>query len=307
MRQAGDREANAALCRRTWARVCAAGLLLVPLSAMPGARRASIPEPRHRAPRAAQAVPTPEGLERALFNEINRERAALSLPALNPSPALAALARAHSADMAARGALDHLSADGSTYTRRLEKAGVLFAANGENVVGSSVADPGKIHGALMNTGGHRENILRPDFDEAGVGAAAGPDGTWYVTEAFIKGVPGRAETEVRAAVLAALDAVRKSRGLLPLLPSADVDGTARSFALARSEGRPYPEIPERFGETRVAFAAGPEPAALAAALAEDPFDRFTVAGVGAVFARTPEHPGGAYFVCVFLLVEEPPR
>ena len=294
---------------RNRARLWAAGLILVPLAAMPGERRAPGPEPRGRAPRAAraaQAVPTPGGLERALFNEVNRERAALGLPVLRPSPALAAVARAHSADMAARGALGHLSADGATYTRRLEAAGVLFAANGENVGASNTADPGKLHAALMNTGGHRENILNAGFDELGVGAARAPDGTWYVTQAFIGSVAVRPEAEVRALLLAALDSVRAGRGLPPLLRSDEAHAAARALAQARSRDLPYPEVPEAFGATRVGLYAGPDVGELAASIAGDPSDGYAAVGVGSVFARTAEHPGGAYFVCVLLLAGGPP-
>jgi uncharacterized protein YkwD len=288
-----------------------AALLLVFSLAASGqqAPQSGAPEKQERpSPPTANAAGTDATLvaiEQALFDSVNRERASRSLAAVKLSPALARLARAHSADMAGRGVLGHASADGKSYTQRLEAASVLFAANGENVASSSVPDPVRIHSALMKTGGHRENILRSDFDELGVGAARGADGTYYVTQDFIKGVPVRDEAEVRAFVLAALDWIRKSRGLAPLLPSENVHRTAQAFARARSEGRAYPEIPREYGETRVDFYAGPDLDALAAAMAEDPVDRFTLAGVGAAFARTPEHRGGAYFVCVFLLVGDP--
>ena len=184
---------------------------------------------------------------------------------------------------------------------------MCFASNGENVLRARVPDPELIHRSLMGSSGHKENILKPEFDEAGIGMGSSSDGMYFVTQDFIKSVPVREEAEVRAIVQAALDSFREGRGLAPLRVVDEVQGTARIFALARSAGRETPPIPESFGETRVHFYAGPDLEAIVGSLAEIPVDHYRIAGVGVRFARTAGYSGGAYFVCVFFLVGDPPR
>ncbi|HOW84931.1 MAG TPA: CAP domain-containing protein [Candidatus Aminicenantes bacterium] len=246
-----------------------------------------------------------EAVERALFESINRERAASNLAPLRLSGALTGLARGQSAGMAAAGSLSHDSVTGASLTARLGAAGVFFALEGENVIRSSVADPAPIHAALMKSGGHRENILRPEFDEAGVGLARGLDGTWYVTQDFIRSVRVRDAAEVRALALAALGEARAARGWPPVAVVAEVERTAQAFAALRSEGAELPPVPDAFGPARIHFYAGPDLDALVASACGDisPADAGT--GLGVAFARTAGFPGGAYFLCVFYVAGPP--
>jgi uncharacterized protein YkwD len=250
--------------------------------------------------------PTYEEIERGIVEAVNRERAARNLPALRVSADLTALAREHCREMAGQGRLVHESAAGLTYTERLEAAGILFAANGENVARGDSTNPEHIHDALMNSsGGHRDNILHPDFDEVGIGVARGADGIYYVTQDFIGSVVVRDEDAAAASVLAGLDEIRLSRGLPPFVADDDVRRTAQTFARIKSEGGTIPAVPSEYGEAEVDFCTGPDLDRLVAAMAEKPFDRFEIAGVGVRFARSSEHPGGAYHVCALLLVGNP--
>jgi len=279
-------------------------LLLIPtLSFIRAEESVSTQErPLPSAGKAVAAVPAPEEIERAIFEAVNRERVARGLAAVKVSSALTEMARKHSEDMSGRGLLSHFSAAGKSYTERLEAGRVLFAANGENVAKSDSFDPTLVHEALMKSRDHRENILKPEFDELGVGVVKGPAGTYYVTQDFIRSVVVRDEAEARTFLLAALDRIRQSQGLRPLIPVDDVHKTAQAFALARSEGRTDRAVPSEYGETRVDFYAGPGLDGLVSAMEAHPLDRYRLAGVGVRFARTSEYPGGAYYVCVFLLV-----
>lgn len=285
----------------------AAGFLLVTfLPALAGQVDAAVAQdkPSHRASPKAGPMSLEE-MERSIFEAVNRERLAGNLPPLMPSPVLSELARGQSRDMAGLGALVHTSASGKSYSERLEEANVLYAANAENVARGDSSDPGMIHDALMKSGGHRANILHPDFDQLGVGIVRAEDGVFYVTQDFIKGVVLRDEDGARARVLAALDKARRGQGLSPLAPMDDLHKTAQSFARLRSEGKALPVVPEGYGETRVDLFTGPDLDGIAAALAERPLDRYGLVGVGVRFARTAGQSGGAYFVCVFLLVGDP--
>ena len=84
-----------------------------------------------------------------------------------------------------------MGADGTTVSDRLRAAGKTFIAIGENLA-SSTATREPVEAAMdgwMKSPGHRENILRPDFTDTGVGVCH--DGaTYYFTQLFLR--PGRA-------------------------------------------------------------------------------------------------------------------
>lgn len=285
----------------------ATGMLLLFRLMAPGVQVLPTPAQDMRSSPAGTilAVPPIEELEREIFESVNREREARNLPAVKLSPALAALARKHSQDQAKLGLLGHSSALGRSYPERLEEARIFFAASGENVARSDSFQPGPIHEALMKSEGHRDNVLHPDFDEVGIGIVRGVDGLYYVTQDFIGSVTLLDEETVRSAILGVMDEMRRSRGLPPLLDIADVHQKAQFFAALKSEGKALPQVPEEFGETRVEFYVGPDLDLIAAAMRENPPDRFQMTGVGARFARSPGYPGGAYHICTFLLVGDP--
>jgi len=242
-----------------------------------------------------------EAAEQALFAAINRERAAFKLAPLRWSEALSVLALGHSADMAAAGALSHDSITGASPSDRLGAAGVSFSIDGENVIRSSVADPALIHDALMKSGGHRENILRPEFDEVGIGLIRNADGSFYVTQDFIKSVAILDPAAVRARVQAAISEARTALGWPPLVVIAAVQETAQLFAALKSAGAELPPVPDGFGETRVHFYIGPDLDAIIGSVREDVRRPDARTGLGVLFARNAAYPGGAHFICVFYL------
>jgi uncharacterized protein YkwD len=247
----------------------------------------------------------PADIERALFDSINKERAARSLPAVRLSPTLSDLARKHSAEMARLGRLDHESEGGGFLNERLGKARIANVLNAENVAHSSSFDPGLIHQALMNSEGHRENFLLPGVDEVGIGVVRGPGGDYYVTQDFIRSVTWLDEAEVREAVLGVLDEVRRGRGLEPFVEFDEISRTARTFARLKAEGRALPPVPHEFGEAQVNFYAGVEIEGIAAKIREQSLDRYPMGGVGVLIAPSPGYPAGAYQVCTFLLTADP--
>ncbi len=253
------------------------------------------------APPGAQDIPPLEELEKRLFEAANQERLSRGLPALRPNPTLVELARRQSGEMAMLGVFDHASGGGRTYTERLVEAGVHFAANAENIARSGSYDPALIHDALMGSPGHREAILNPQYDEAGMAIARGTDGAYYVTQDFIKSVAVVDEADVRDRVLRVLKATSGRAGKPSPRAEDDVHGTARVFAAEKAAGRELPAVPESFGPATVRLFTGGDLDRLLVSVGEIEAGSFRFAGVGSVFTRTPEHPGGAYVVCVLLL------
>ncbi|HWS90251.1 MAG TPA: CvpA family protein [Pyrinomonadaceae bacterium] len=114
--------------------------------------------------------PRPD-LEAQMLELVNREREAAGLKPLAPDPELTEVARAHSADMFARGYFAHVSPDGLDPFDRMQRAGVVFRTAGENL---ALAPTVRVaHTGLMNSPGHRANILRPAFGRLGVGIVDG--------------------------------------------------------------------------------------------------------------------------------------
>ena len=109
--------------------------------------------------------PRPE-LEAEMLALINQERAANGLSPLEADPQMREVAVKHSADMFVRGYFAHNTPEGETPFDRMREDDVRFRTAGENL---ALAPTLKIaHSGLMNSPGHRANILRPQFGRVGI-------------------------------------------------------------------------------------------------------------------------------------------
>jgi uncharacterized protein YkwD len=121
--------------------------------------------------------------ERQLFDLVNEERTQRRLLALAWDERLVPVARAHSEEMFRLKYFSHDSPVSGTPFDRLKAAKITYTRAGENLAYAqsiSVA-----HRALMDSPGHRENILRPEFTRIGIGVMnAGIYGR-MVTQLFI--------------------------------------------------------------------------------------------------------------------------
>ncbi|NUS01102.1 MAG: CAP domain-containing protein, partial [Nonomuraea sp.] len=112
------------------------------------------------------------------------ERAKGGCRPLAHDPQLHAAAAGHSADMAAKGYMDHTSKDGRTFMDRIRAAGFTGgSAFAENIAyGQRTA--ADVVSAWMNSSGHRANIMNCAYTLIGVGAAKNARGTVYWTQDF---------------------------------------------------------------------------------------------------------------------------
>lgn len=124
--------------------------------------------------------------EQEIARLVNRERQARGLPALVMDERLRLVAREHSALMATTGEVDHELPGEPRFLLRLQSQRLRFDASGENVAFN--LDAAGAHAALMNSPGHRANILREQYNSIGVGVLQTPTGI-YVTQDFIRGFP----------------------------------------------------------------------------------------------------------------------
>jgi uncharacterized protein YkwD len=127
--------------------------------------------------------------EKAVIELTNKERAKQKLPALTVQELLTKAARMHSANMAKQGKLEHVL-DGKTPADRAKEAGYVATKIGENILKSDdKITPAELVAAWMESPRHRENILRADVMQIGVGVVKSAKGDWYYTQMF--GRPGR--------------------------------------------------------------------------------------------------------------------
>lgn len=115
-----------------------------------------------------QAMPE---LEKEMLDMVNEERRKHGLKPLKPDTALTTVARDHSRDMLARGYFSHVSPDGEDPFDRMRKANVRFLTAGENLAFARTLTIA--HEGLMNSPGHRANILNAAFGRAGIGVISG--------------------------------------------------------------------------------------------------------------------------------------
>ena len=109
--------------------------------------------------------------EQAMFRAVNTQRAKAGLHLLASDDELRAVARAHSRDMFARGYFSHYTPDGLSPFDRMSAANIDFLNAGENLA-LAPTTPLAMQG-LMNSPGHRANILSPNFNKIGIGVIDG--------------------------------------------------------------------------------------------------------------------------------------
>jgi uncharacterized protein YkwD len=136
---------------------------------------------------AAEPASPVDLMERRAAQEINAVRGEHMRGPLRIDPDLTRLARAYSCALLQRGSLSHTERDGKTVSDRVLAAGKKFLAIGENLASST--GPGDPLGAAiaewMRSPAHRENILRPDFTDTGIGVCR-EGTTYYFTQVFLR-------------------------------------------------------------------------------------------------------------------------
>jgi uncharacterized protein YkwD/uncharacterized membrane protein required for colicin V production len=109
--------------------------------------------------------------EREMLDLLNEERKKVQLRELLWDESLAVVAREHSKDMFRRQYFGHTNPDGWTAGERLSHANVEYLISGENLAYAPNVE--LAHRGLMNSPGHRDNILRREFSRVGIGVQDG--------------------------------------------------------------------------------------------------------------------------------------
>lgn len=153
------------------------------------------------------AIPDLAQLEQLMFGLVNQARQQnlprwLKKASLRWHNGVAAVARGHALDMQQRQYIDHVTPEGVTAVKRIERYGLSYLACGENigvVYGPLSHGPEgiyAIHNAFINQPrsltNHRGNLLNPMWTHIGIGVAYAPTGVLIVTQNFICTLKGSA-------------------------------------------------------------------------------------------------------------------
>lgn len=159
-----------------------------------------LPPPTAPAPAPPPAAPAPppvvsgldtspmNGYEQALFDATNRRRLGSGLAPLAANASLVGVARLRSQDMAAYNYFAHTSpVTGETAFSLMDAYGVAYGWAGENLAKNNYPDADAVsvaEEALWESAPHRENILNPNYRQAGVALVTDASGMKYFTIIF---------------------------------------------------------------------------------------------------------------------------
>ncbi|MBX3275585.1 MAG: CAP domain-containing protein [Sandaracinaceae bacterium] len=157
-----------------------------------------------------------DGVRRELYGLIDATRRAAGLSALAPDPRLETVAEAHSRDMVQHDFIGHTSPRTGSALDRVRGASLASGLVLENIGRGYSAE--EIHRGLLESPGHRANLVNPDVTHVGIGIVAQPEGTrsaLIVTQVFVR-MQGRVDVSAAPReLLAQINAARSARGAPP--------------------------------------------------------------------------------------------
>ena len=124
-------------------------------------------------------------MEYEVFVILNQERESRGIHPLTRNAILDSVAEAHSQDMAEKDYFEHTNLENETPRDRVDKTHKVCRHVGENLaftIDPSFGPKDRMEG-LMNSPGHRDNILRTIFDQVGLAVEKGEE-SYYLTQVF---------------------------------------------------------------------------------------------------------------------------
>lgn len=120
--------------------------------------------------------------EEQMLQLVNAERRKAGAKTLVVDAKIVQVAEKHSRDMLVRKYFSHISPEGKDIGLRLAEGGVKYMLAGENI--AIAPDVETAHEGLMNSEGHRRNILEVGFGRVGIGVVDGGSCGMMFTQNF---------------------------------------------------------------------------------------------------------------------------
>lgn len=127
-------------------------------------------------------------MEWRMLRLLNKDRKHHGLPPVRMQEDLRDVARKHSADMAEKDYFDHVNLQSESPGDRLRGARVSDVVSGENLakVGGYANPTQFAERGLMNSPGHRANILNSSYNVVGIGVVRSRRKVYFFTQNFAK-------------------------------------------------------------------------------------------------------------------------
>lgn len=109
--------------------------------------------------------------ETEMLSLVNRERSKEGLSSLTLDPSLRSLARTYAATMLKGGFFSHYDREGRSPFQRMDQVGIPYLSAGENLALAPTTELAMQ--GLMNSPGHKANILSKNFGHVGIGVMDG--------------------------------------------------------------------------------------------------------------------------------------
>jgi hypothetical protein len=213
---------------------------------------------------AAQAPPAPSSPspEQQLFKLLNMVRENAGVDKLQWDSNLAQAALEHARKLAENAALSHQFPGEAQLDQRVGATGARFNSVAENVALAETAE--EAHLALMNSPGHRANILNPKYNAVGI-AVVQRGKTLYIAQDFARVLPTYSEQQFRDELVAVFNRLRQAHhnGPIESHPDPRLDQEACSAKLD-----PGGALHTVTGATRAAVFTATRPSDLPAPMVE---------------------------------------
>lgn len=180
------------------------------------------------------AVVSAEEGEKRLLALLNRDRTAAGLGTVIWDDRVAAVARAHSEDMRRTKIVAHISPTTGSAADRIRVANIKTAVVMENV--ARAYGVGEAHNGLMNSPGHRANMLSGAATHVGIGVVHGEDVAgrkeMFISQVFIR-IPPKVDRGAAANLVR--DRINAAR---PIEVDVRLVGVAQDLAEGLAAGKP---------------------------------------------------------------------
>ena len=230
--------------------------------------------------------------EAQLLEMANADRSRAGLAPLKMDDGLVLAARRHAAEMASKGQLSHQFPGEAALPDRLSLNSDLHLNRaGENVAIATTAEDA--HQALMASPPHRDNLLSPNFNVAGIGVYR--SGTRiYVAQDFGSSVATYSLQQAQELVATSVEQLR-TQSRMPRLQRVDDTGmqsSACAMAQADSLSGAAP-APGAYMLRYTSMTPDTLPNGISKVIAQRGLHTYSA---GTCYARTQKYPNGAYWV-----------
>lgn len=276
-----------------WALIIAAGSLHMHpavLPAQPAADTAPKSSWQQVSPADNSSIDT--DAEQQLLEMANTERVRAGLTPLKMDIGLVRAARAHAAAMAAQEQISHQFPGEPSLTQRIIAVSNLHLdREGENVAVATTADDA--HRALMASPPHRDNLLSPNFNVAGIGVYR-RNNRIYVAQDFGKSLPSYSVQQAQELVEESIEQLRAQANMPRLQRTSSSGAETNACAMAQADSLSAAAPPPGAYVLRYTSMT-PEsiPSSISKVISQRGLHTYSA---GTCYARTQKYPNGTYWV-----------